>query len=76
MYHSFYQYVLTFRGGPKSDLKAMFAEGMFNDLIFPKYSTDFDEISSYIEELAHEDMTATIFDELWSLYETYVKSQS
>ena len=76
MNHPFYKYVLTFRGGPQSDLKALFAEGMYNDLTFPKYSTDFDEVSSYIEELAHQDMTATIFDELWLLYETNVGFQS
>jgi len=76
MYHTFYQYVLTFRGGPKSDLKAMFAEAMFYDSAFPKHSTDFEKISRYIEELSHHDMTAIIFDELWSLYETNVRFQS
>lgn len=76
MNQTFYQYVLTFRGGPKTDLKAMFAEAMFHDLAFPKHTTDFEKISRYIEELAHQDMSAIIFDELWSLYETNVRSQS
>ena len=76
MTHTFYKYVLTFRGGPQSDLKAMFAEAMFYDLSFPQHSDEFEEISRYIEELAHVDMSATIFDELWSLYETNVRSQS
>lgn len=76
MNHTFYKYTLTFRGGPKSDLKAMFAEAMFQDLPFPKQSSDFEEISRYIEELAHSDMSASIFDEIWSLYETNVLSQS
>lgn len=76
MNHTFYKYALTFRGGPKSDGKAMFAEAMFYDLTFPKQSTDFEEISRYIEEMAHSDMSATIFDEMWSLYETNVGLQS
>ena len=75
MNHSFYTYALTFRGGPVSDKLAMFAEAMFYDLSFPKQSTDFEEISRYIEELAHSDMSATIFDELWLLFETNVAFQ-
>jgi len=76
MNQSFYKYVLTYRGGPISDLKAIFAEEMFYDLNFPKHSSDFEIISRYIEEMAHPDMSATIFDELWLLYETNVASQS
>ena len=72
MNHSFYKYALTFRGGPVSDKMAMFAEAMFYDLSFPKQSNDFEEISSYIEELAHSDMSATIFDEMRLLFETNV----
>lgn len=69
MNHTFYKYVLTFRGGPHSDKKAQFAEAMFYDLTFPKQSSDFHEISRYIEELAHQDMSATVFDDLWTLFE-------
>lgn len=72
MNHTFYLYTLTFRGGPISDGKSRFAEAMFYDFTFPKQSSNFHEISRYIEELAHLDMSATVFDELWSLYETNV----
>jgi uncharacterized protein YozE (UPF0346 family) len=75
MNHSFYTYALTFRGGPVSDKLAMFAEAMFYDLSFPKQSNDFEEISRYIEELAHSDMSASTFDELWLLFETNVAFQ-
>ncbi|MDX1807354.1 MAG: YozE family protein [Paenisporosarcina sp.] len=75
MNHSFYTYALTFRGGPVSDKLAMFAEAMFYDLSFPKQSNDFEDISRYIEELAHSDMSASIFDELWLLFETNVAFQ-
>ena len=70
MYHTFYKYVLTFRGGPKTDLRSQFAEAMYYDLSFPKQSSDFHELSRYIEELAHQDMSALLFDDLWTLYET------
>lgn len=69
MYHTFYKYVLTFRGGPKTDLRSQFAEAMYYDLSFPKQSSDFHELSRYIEELAHQDMSALLFDDLWTLYE-------
>lgn len=76
MNQSFYKYALTFRGGKKSDGKAVFAEAMFYDLTFPKQSNDFEEISRYIEELAHLDISAIIFDEMWLLYETNIAFQS
>ncbi|RUL54007.1 YozE family protein [Lysinibacillus antri] len=66
---SFYLFVLTFRGGDWEDRKTRFAEGAFLDHSFPKTSTSFDELSSYIETLVHEHMTTQAFDELWSLYE-------
>lgn len=65
---SFYHYVLTFRGGDWSDSKARFSESMFIDPSFPKSSTDFDELSSYIELQSDEFLTTTAFDELWALY--------
>lgn len=68
MRHSFYQHVLTYRGGGKMDALSDFAEAMFLDHTFPKQSEDFDELSRYIEEAAHEEMTAVRFDELWVVY--------
>jgi uncharacterized protein YozE (UPF0346 family) len=72
MNHTFYMYTLTFRGGPMTDKKSRFAEAMFYDLTFPKHSSNFHEISRYIEELSHQDMSATVFDEIWLLFETNV----
>lgn len=68
MEKSFYEFVLTFRGGQTNDAKTRFAETAFLDHSFPKSSTSFDEISSYIETIADEDMTTQTFDELWDLY--------
>jgi len=72
MNQSFYKYALTFRGGKNSDSKSLFAEAMFYDFTFPKQSKDFQEVSRYIEELAHPDISAIIFDEMWLLYETNI----
>ncbi|WP_313890801.1 YozE family protein [Psychrobacillus sp.] len=68
MKQSFYLYVLKFRGGQKADKKTQFADNTFEQHDFPKAETDFDVISRYIEELAHPEMQASVFDELWELY--------
>ena len=69
MDRSFYQFALSFRGGAKDDLNAVFAEKMFNDLSFPKDEKAFDPLSRYIEEKADAQMSSVIFDDLYTLYE-------
>lgn len=68
MRQSFYLFALKYRGGQKEDKKAIFANSMFNQHDFPKAETSFDKISLYIEELADENMSAAVFDELWEDY--------
>ncbi|HWL24040.1 MAG TPA: YozE family protein [Ureibacillus sp.] len=68
MNKSFYHFVLTFRGGDWSDQKSRFAESAFFDHGFPKTSTSFEEISSYIETKADEALSTAAFDELWDIY--------
>jgi len=63
---SFYHFALTYRGA--QDDKGHFAEAMFNDLLFPKTATDFDELSAYIEMQANADLSTYVFDELWEIY--------
>ncbi|MFC5542670.1 MAG: YozE family protein [Bacilli bacterium] len=70
MSQSFYQFALSFRGGDLSDPKTRFAEKMFKDHSFPKVSDSFEELSSYIETLADDDLSANAFDELWEIYRT------
>ncbi|MDI7741845.1 YozE family protein [Lysinibacillus fusiformis] len=69
MIESFYLFILSYRGGDLTDRKALFAESAFLDHSFPKGSTSFEELSSYIETLADEYMTTQVFDELWDLYQ-------
>lgn len=68
MRKSFYLFVLTFRGGDLSDQKSRFAEAAFHDHSFPKTSTSFEELSSYIETKADHDLSTSAFDELWEIY--------
>lgn len=65
---SFYHFVLTYRGA--ADDKGHFAEAMFNDSMFPKTATDFNELSAYIEMQADPYLSTYIFDELWEIYAT------
>ena len=73
MNRSFYQFTLSFRAGAKDDLKAQFAESMFDDLSFPKDETEFDPLSRYVEEKADAEMRSIVFDELYKLYEERIK---
>jgi len=45
-----------------------FANNAFLDSTFPKQSTDFDDISKYLEENTTYLMSMTTFDEAWSMY--------
>ena len=73
MVQSFYLFTLKFRGGQKEDSKSIFAETMFMLHDFPKTETSFTELSNYIEELAHPDMPASVFDDIWRLYEEHIQ---
>src|SRR5690606_17969236 len=68
MDRSFYQFVLSYRGGKKDDSKAVFAEAVFNDHSFPKDEKGFDPLSRYLEEKAEPEMPSVVFDELFALY--------
>lgn len=69
MDRSFYQFALSYRGGGKNDVNAIFAETMFNDLSFPKDEKHFDSLSRYVEDKADPNMPSIVFDELYAHYE-------
>ncbi|QTD42006.1 YozE family protein [Sporosarcina sp. Te-1] len=73
MDRSFYHFVLSFRGGPKDDAKAVFAEAMFHDHSFPKQEYSFDQLSRYLEEKADGKMPITVFDELYDRYQEQIR---
>ncbi|MCE5089677.1 YozE family protein [Staphylococcus devriesei] len=69
--HSFYQFALTARG--RKDSKGELAEEIFNDLSFPKYESDFNELSDYIEMQSDITLPMSIFDDLYAEYQEWLK---
>lgn len=69
--HSFYQFALTARG--RKDSKGELAEEIFNDLSFPKYESDFNELSDYIEMQSDITLPMSIFDDLYAGYQEWLK---
>ncbi|RBN42196.1 hypothetical protein DMN50_06210, partial [Priestia megaterium] len=46
---SFYHYIMKFRSNKKHDRMGEFARSAYDDHSFPKSSTNYDELSSYLE---------------------------
>jgi len=65
---SFYHYLQTFRQPKNIDELSKFANDAFLDHSFPKHSTDYDEISAYLEMNGHYLESMTIFDSAWERY--------
>ena len=65
---SFYQFLMTQRNPNSADEVQQFANNALFDSAFPKQSTDFEEISKYLEENADYLPSMTIFDEAWKRY--------
>jgi len=66
---SFYHYIMKFRLNKKHDRMGEFARYAYDDHSFPKSSTDYDELSSYLELNGHYLSSMTVFDEAWELYQ-------
>ena len=69
MRKSFYQFVLKFRTTKKGDKLGQFAEEVYKDHSFPKYSSDYHEISSYLELNDTSLQSVSVFDKVWDMYE-------
>lgn len=68
MRKSFYTWLMTERN-PKSNLpKAVLADFIFHETAFPKQSSDFDEVSRYLEEHASFSFNLSDFDAIWEEY--------
>lgn len=72
MKKSFYQFVLKFRTTKKTDQLGQFAEEVYKDHSFPKYSSDYHEISSYLELNDTSLNSVASFDQIWEMYEQEV----
>ncbi|CQR46641.1 hypothetical protein BN1058_00910 [Paraliobacillus sp. PM-2] len=67
--HSFYQYMMRHRGAKHVTNESKLAEWMFRDHNFPKHSTSYDEISSYLEWNIPFTEALQVFDQLWEQYQ-------
>ncbi|RKQ37614.1 YozE family protein [Oceanobacillus halophilus] len=65
---SFYQFLITYRGKKQPDDPCRLADWAFYDHNFPKYSSDYHEISNYLEWNSPFSNALTVFDELWEIY--------
>lgn len=70
---SFYHFMMRYRGNKQLDDTRKLAEWMFEDLSFPKHSTDYEQISSYLEWHTPFPSAIATFDQLWSEYEEVEK---
>lgn len=65
---SFYHFILTYRGKKKPTDQSRLADFVFYDASFPKHSTDYDEISNYLEWNSPFTNALQVFDGLWDVY--------
>lgn len=65
---SFYQYLMAKKGPSHTDNLQLFATEVSKDSQFPKYSKDYDEISSYLELNTDYLNNLSYFDDFWELY--------
>lgn len=67
---TFYQFLLTYRGEISSTDKGKLAEWAFHDFGFPKYATEYNDISEYLELNSPFPEALQVFDELWEMYKS------
>ncbi|GFH42828.1 UPF0346 protein YuiB [Lactococcus hodotermopsidis] len=65
---SFYTFLMKYRAYKAVDDISKLANLVYEDSTFPKQSSDFDEISSYLETHANFAFNLSKFDEIWELY--------
>lgn len=65
---SFYTFLMKYRAYKEVDDITKLANLVYEDSTFPKQSSDFDEISSYLETYANFAFNLSLFDEIWEQY--------
>ena len=64
----FFTFLMRYRQPKEVDEITKFANHAFLDHSFPKQSSDYDEVSRYLELNVDYLVSMTIFDEAWDLY--------
>ncbi len=70
MTQPFYRYMMKYRNSYERDELSLFAEALYHDHDFPKYSSNYDDISNYLELTSSYITSMSLFDEVWELYES------
>ncbi|CAH0347346.1 MULTISPECIES: YozE family protein [unclassified Bacillus (in: firmicutes)] len=65
---SFYHFLMKYRQPKNIDEITAFANQAYEDHGFPKQSSDYHEISTYLEMNGHYLDSMTVFDQAWELY--------
>jgi uncharacterized protein YozE (UPF0346 family) len=68
MNKSFYHFLLKYRHPQPKDKISQFANDAYLDHDFPKTSTDYEDITLYLELNGHYLDSMSVFDEAWNLY--------
>lgn len=68
MAKSFYHFLMKYRHPQPKDPVSQFANHAYNDHGFPKGSSDYNELSLYLELNGHYLKSMSIFDEVWEVY--------
>lgn len=71
MRKSFYTWLMTQRNPKSNESVAILADLVFNETNFPKQSSDFDEVSRYLEEQTSFSFSLGLFDEIWEEYQAH-----
>ncbi|GAX47886.1 YozE family protein [Pseudolactococcus reticulitermitis] len=65
---SFYTFLMKYRAYQVGDDLTKLANLVYEETTFPKQSSDFDDISTYLETHANFAFNLSIFDEIWEQY--------
>ncbi|MGG1674663.1 YozE family protein [Neobacillus sp. NRS-1170] len=68
MSKSFYHFLMKYRHPAPKDAISLFANHAYLDHSFPKNSSDYHELSSYLELNGNYLESMSIFDEAWQMY--------
>ena len=68
MAKSFYHFLMKYRHPEPKEVISVFANDAYQDHSFPKTSSDYDQLSSYLEFNGTYLKSMRIFDEAWELY--------
>ncbi len=76
MVKTFYQFLMRYKNIGGKDELSVFANHVFLDHGFPKGSSNYDEISRYLEIEGDYLTSMSIFDKAWELYLLMEKQKS